>query len=83
MNWNDGMLGFYTERLYSQEKTSFLRMQESRKSKAGFPRIVYGAGSVKPGMTNRTRPMLLYMSLTQYSTIPVLHYSMENSHARF
>ena len=88
--WNDGMLGFYTELLYSQKNTSFLRKQESRLVPVktgnqcfkdyGFPRIKYGAGLVKPGMTNCTGLMLLYLSLTQYSTIPVFHYSMENSH---
>jgi len=45
-----------------------------------LPRIEHGAGLVKPGMTNCTRLMLLYLSLAQYSTTPVFHYSVENSH---
>jgi len=45
----------------------------------GFPRVKHGAGLVKPGMTNYTR-LVLFISLTQYSTIPVFHYSIEDSY---
>ncbi len=40
------------------------------RSKAGF--------RVKPGMTNYTGLMLLFISLTQYCIIPVFYYSIED-----
>jgi len=46
----------------------------------GFPRVKHRAGLVKTGMTNYIRLMLLFISLTQYSTIPVFHYSIEDSY---
>ena len=33
-------------------QTTFLRRQETIIQESGFPRIKYGAGLVKPGMTN-------------------------------
>ena len=67
---------FFTQTDFNRRKKSFLPRIKYPVSSTGQAK----AGLVKPGMTNYTKLMLLYMSLTQYSTIPVFHYSMENSH---
>jgi hypothetical protein len=49
-------------------QTTFLRRQETITQESGFPRIKYGAGLVKPGMTNYLRLMSSCIALTFITT---------------